>query len=336
MAAHSIEPGQSLGDDYVAERVLGEGGMGIVVAARPRDGGRTVAVKVLRRGLLEGSEAVQRFEQEARTLASLQSEHIVTILELAALSDGTPFMVMEYLDGADLGQVVASRGRPSIEQAVDWVLQAMTGLAEAHARGLVHRDLKLANLFLARRADGSEIIKLLDFGIAKSMGGPALTKEGFYLGSPSTMSPEQLQASRSLDVRADVWALGAILHELITGRPPFEGRSLEELLRAILAGRRPPLEALRPGLPRGLQAAIDGCLQPELERRTRSLAELAHAIAPFGSASARGQAARIESALGGSVPPVARPGRSWSSAWLFALGLALLTLAAALALWAGR
>jgi eukaryotic-like serine/threonine-protein kinase len=330
-----IEPGQSLGDEYVAERVLGEGGMGIVVAARPRTGTRRVAVKILRRGLLDGAEALQRFEHEARTLASLRSEHIVAILDLGELADGTPFMVMEYLDGADLGQLVAARGKPTIEQSVDWVTQAMTGLAEAHAHGLVHRDLKLGNLFLARASDGTEIVKLLDFGIAKSMsGGPALTKDGFFLGSPTTMSPEQLQASRKLDARTDIWALGAILYELIGGRAPFGGRSLEDQLRAILAGQRAPLHELRPGLPQGLESAIDACLEPDLERRMPSLVELARALVPFGPPSARERARRIEAALGGVSQ--APPGRRSSHALQFALGFVLLAALTALALWALR
>jgi eukaryotic-like serine/threonine-protein kinase len=336
MAVQSIEPGQRLGDKYVAERLLGEGGMGFVVAARALDGGRRVAVKILRQGLLDGAEAVQRFAHETRSLTSLRGEHVVAILDAGALDDGTPFMVMEYLDGANLAGVVQARGAPSIEQAVDWVMQAMAGLAGAHARGLVHRDLTLGNLFLAKRPDGSEVVKVLDFGLAKSMsGGPVLTKEGFYLGSPSTMSPEQLQSSRGLDARSDVWALGAVLHELIGGRPPFEARGLEEQLRAILAGRRAPLRELRPDLPPELEAAIDACLVPELERRMPSLAELARRLAPYGPPSARELERRIVATLGGNAAP--EPDRSSSSnAWWVELGLVLVAAGLALAIWLGR
>jgi serine/threonine-protein kinase len=197
-------------------------------------------------------------------------------------------MVMEYLEGADLGQIAKQRAPLPIAIAVGYVLEAIAGLSEAHRAGIVHRDLKPGNLFLARRDDGSEIVKVLDFGIAKSLaGGPALTKEGFVLGSPNYMSPEQLQSSRSVDARTDVWALGAILYELLSGRPPFEGSSIEERLRAILTGKRLPLSELRADVPVELAAVIDECLTTDRERRPSDLGQLARRLEPFGPAAAR-------------------------------------------------
>jgi serine/threonine-protein kinase len=309
-----VEPGTRIDDRYVVERVLGEGGMGIVVLARHEELDRKVAIKLVRRGLLDDDEAVQRFQLEARALASLGGDHVVRVLDVGRMQQGTPFMVMEYLQGADLGQIAKERGVLPIPEVVGWVLQAIAGLAEAHRAGIVHRDLKPGNLFLARRADGSELVKVLDFGIAKSLaGGPALTKEGFVMGSPSYMSPEQLQSSKKLDARTDIWALGAILYRLIGGEPPFGGKSLEQRLSAILAGRRRPLSALRPDVPPELERVIDGCLIPDADSRIPNLSVLAQRLAPFGP-----RAPTFADDAPPSVPPASNLARA-TPAWKIAL-----------------
>lgn len=306
-----IQPGEVIDGQYEVVRVLGEGGMGIVVEARDRELDRRVALKIVRRGLLDSDEAAQRFQLEARALASVHGPHAVRVFDVGRLADGTPYMVMEYLEGADLGAIGSERGPLPITLAVDWIVQACAGLAEAHRAGLVHRDLKPGNLFLARHGDGSELVKVLDFGVAKSVaGGPALTKDGFVLGSPDYMSPEQLQSSRTLDARTDVWALGAILYRLLTGRTPFLGGSLEQRLRAILADQRPPLSELRPEVPAGLEAVVDRCLIVDREQRMPSVAALARSLAPFASVGARelvGRIARLsgEPAIEASAPDAA-------------------------------
>jgi serine/threonine-protein kinase len=328
-----VEPGARIAGKYVVERVLGEGGMGIVALARHEELDRKVAIKLVRRGLLDDDEAVQRFQLEARALASLEGDHVVRVLDVGR-SQGTPFMVMEYLEGADLGQIAKERGVLPIEEVVGWVIQAAVGLSEAHRAGIVHRDLKPGNLFLARRADGSERIKVLDFGIAKSLsGGPALTKEGYVMGSPSYMSPEQLRSSKQVDVRADVWALGAIVYRLLGGEPPFLGKSLEERLSAILAGRRRPLSELRPDVPAALERVIDGCLEPDPERRIPNVTVLARRLAPFARPESAELVERMEPARAfADVAPPSDPPRSEiarsTPAWKIA-AVALLVIALA-------
>lgn len=227
-----VTPGQVIDDKFEVERLLGRGGMGVVVQARHLELDQRVAIKLLKEGVLEGDEAVQRFTREARALAKLGGEHVVRVTDVGRLPQGTPYMVMEYLDGEDLSASLRRRGPLPPDEVADYLVQACAGLAEAHATGLVHRDLKPANLFLARRTDGTTQVKVLDFGIAKSIGGTRLTADFAVLGSPRYMSPEQLRAPRSVDARTDIWALGAIAFRLLTDKPPFAAEGLEQLMEA--------------------------------------------------------------------------------------------------------
>lgn len=299
-----LEPGTTIGDRYVVERLIGKGGMGIVVKARHEELGQTFAIKVLREGILESGEAQARFLREARALARFQSEHVVRVTDIGRLTSGTPYMVMEYLEGTDLASLTARGGSLPMEEAVDYVVQAAAGLAEAHAQGLVHRDLKPGNLFLTRRVDGTPLVKVIDFGIAKSLMSKTVVTQGErVLGSPRYMAPEQLKASRNTDTRADVWALGAILFRLLTGHTPFEQRDMLDLIRAITQERAPLLRTLRPDLPEDLETIVARCLVANPEQRIPSVGELARDLADFGTEHTRLLAPRILRVSNRPPPP---------------------------------
>jgi serine/threonine-protein kinase len=283
-----VEAGARIGEKFVVERVIGSGGMGVVVAARHAELGQRVAIKLLKEGVLADADTEQRFFREARALARLQSDHVVRVHDVGRREDGTPFMVMEYLEGDDLSAVLRARNSVPFEEVVRWILEACTGLAEAHARGLVHRDLKPGNLFLAKRLDGSARVKVLDFGIAKSTRSRSkLTGARVFLGSPRYMSPEQLHSSRTVDARADIWSLGCVMYRLLSGKPPFDGEDLEEILGKIPLGQREDLRVAAPDLPEALYAAVDRCLEPDRDRRFGSVVELSQALAPIAGGGAQ-------------------------------------------------
>ena len=294
--------GDVIDSEYEVERVLGEGGMGIVVAARDLVFGDEVAIKLLRPELRRRPEAVIRFLREAHETMRISSEHVVHVSGIGRVADGTPYMVMELLEGADLARILRERGVPfGVEQAVDYLLQACEAVAEAHALGIVHRDLKPANLFLEQRPDGSTSIKVLDFGISKS--GDPEDEADFSIGarpsreivgSPAYMSPEQVLDWTSVDGRADVWSLGATLYELLTGELVFGGGSLEAILARISADSPVPLGRGRSEVPTGLERVIIACLEKAPARRLPSVADLARALLPFAPESSRPTVARIE------------------------------------------
>jgi serine/threonine-protein kinase len=190
-----MNPGEVLAGKYMVDQVLGQGGMGVVVAGRHVQLGNRVAIKFLLPGAAQHPEATARFLREARAAVQIQSEHVARVSDVGTLDNGAPYMVMEFLNGSDLGQVLAARGAPfAIEEGVSYLLQACEAIAEAHALGIVHRDLKPANLFLTQRADGSALVKVLDFGISKVMAGhdadASITATATVMGSPAYMSPE--------------------------------------------------------------------------------------------------------------------------------------------------
>ena len=280
--------GEVLAGRYRIVKVLGAGGMGVVLAARHLDLDALVAIKLLRPEVLSNRSAVERFAVEARAAVRIKSEHVARVTDVNTLPDGSPYMVMEHLEGHDLATLLKKGGPLSVENAVDYLLQACEALVEAHALGIVHRDLKPGNLFLSRRADGSAIIKVLDFGISKSIDalgadGGALTGTGTILGSPMYMSPEQLANSKTVDRRTDIWALGVILHQTISGVVPFAGDTLPELLFAIVQSQPPPLASLRPDVPPALSAVVARCLEKDRSRRFDDIGELAKALAPLAA-----------------------------------------------------
>ncbi len=294
-----VREGDVLAGKYRVERVLGVGGMGAVVAAYHMQLETKVALKFLLPAMLVNEEAVTRFAREARAAVKITNEHVARVLDVGTLESGAPYIVMEYLDGSDLAGWLRQRGPLPIEEAIDFVLQAGEALAEAHALGIVHRDLKPANLFCIRSADGRPTIKVLDFGISKVMSpsGSAsnmgLTRTSALMGSPFYMSPEQMEATHSVDARTDLWALGVILHEILTGTVPFSGETVTEV--AMKIGRREPprLRAARPDAPGGLEAVILRCLEKDRDRRYRNVAELALALLPFAPKRAKGSVEKI-------------------------------------------
>ncbi|MEB2312376.1 MAG: serine/threonine-protein kinase [Sorangiineae bacterium] len=318
-----MNEGDVLAGKYRVDKVLGVGGMGVVVAAHHLQLDEKVALKFLLPEMLSNAEAVARFEREARAAVKIKSEHVARVSDVGKLENGAPYMVMEYLDGGDLAAWVQQRGALPVEQAVELVLQACEALAEAHALGIVHRDLKPANLFCIRRADGLLSIKVLDFGISKvtALGGSgpdmSMTKTQALMGSPLYMSPEQMQSAKNADMRADLWALGVILYELLTGQVPFNGEVLPELVLKVVSAPPAPMRSLRPDLPDGLEAVVLRCLEKDRERRFANVAELAVALAEFGPRRARGsveRASRVLQAAGLSASALALPPSSEAGA----------------------
>jgi serine/threonine protein kinase len=278
--------GRVLAEKYRIDRVLGRGGMGVVVEATHLALRDRVAIKFLAPEVPLSPEAIARFEREARATVRIKGEHVVRVLDVDRLDSGAPYVVMEYLEGEDLAARLRRTGPLPVEQAVDFVLQAGVAVAEAHAAGIVHRDLKPANLFCTRRNDGQALVKVLDFGISKFAevaAGEHQTRTNALLGSPLYMSPEQLQNSKDVDRRSDLWALGVVLFELISGRTPFSGRSMVEVALQIASSPPPSLVELRRDVPPGLEHAIARCLTKDRDRRYSDLSELARALRPFAS-----------------------------------------------------
>lgn len=309
-APTSLAEGQTLDGKYVLHRVLGEGGMGIVWAARHRVLGTELAIKVLLPDARD-PQTVARFHREARASVRITSIHAARVHDVAELDDGTPYMVMELLRGQDLGQMLASSGPLPPHLAIDYVSQALVALEEAHAIGLVHRDLKPSNLYLATQPNGTSILKVLDFGIARDFhdhDDARLTSTRAVMGSPSYMSPEQLRAARVADARSDVWSLGVCLYELVTGQLPFEAASLPDLMVAVLQSQPTPPEVLAPGIPAGLVEVIRRCIEKDPARRFQSAAELRAALIAAkstGAASSPRMSLHLGSASHSSLPAVA-------------------------------
>lgn len=281
----SLDPGTVLDDRFVIRRSLGSGGMAVVVEAEHIRLRQKVAIKLLRPEYSANPDLIIRFVREARAAACLRSEHVVAVMDVNSLPAGIPYMVMEYLDGADLGARLAQHGPLPVDALVEYLLQALAGLGEAHHHGIVHRDLKPQNLFLTRREDGSPLIKVLDFGISK-LTGPEFTLQNLtanvgFLGSPFYVSPEQIRDPSRIDARTDIWSLGVVMYELLTGRVPFPQKTAPALITAICSGEPAALTTLRPGLPVELCAIIDRCLQKQPEKRFANVQDLARAFAPL-------------------------------------------------------
>jgi len=212
MAAAALREGDLLAGKYRIDRVLGQGGMGLVLAAFHLELEQPVAVKVLHPELAERGDAAAPFRREARAAAKIKSEHVVRVLDVGTLDGGGAYMVMEYLEGNDLSEEMQRRGQLPVYETLDFMLQACEAVSEAHIAGIIHRDLKPANLFLSRRPDCSRVAKVLDFGISKSVvpgstSDPSLTITSTIMGSPLYMSPEQMRSAKHVDARTDIWSL---------------------------------------------------------------------------------------------------------------------------------
>jgi hypothetical protein len=291
-----IAVGIVIGGRLRVDQLLGAGGMGVVVVATHLELGHRVAVKVLHDELAQSPSIVERFIREARSVVQLRTEHVCRVLDVGRLDTGAPYIMMELLEGVDLARAIAHRPLP-VPLAVDYIAQACVALAEAHAAGIVHRDLKPANLFVIRRPDGSPLLKVLDFGIAKAMTSEAhLTQSSGLLGSPGYMSPEQIQSPRDVDARTDIWALGATLYQLVSGRLPFMAPNATEVAIKIASEPPAPLD-----VDPALHAIIWRCLAKPRAERYPDAVSLAQDLARVGGQGA----ARAAASLGSSVPVAA-------------------------------
>jgi serine/threonine protein kinase len=295
------EPGSIIGGRYSVEATIGQGGMGLVVRAKHLDFSRHVAIKLLNEPVETPTAEARgrsrrRLLREAQAAQALRSENVIFVYDVGV--DGErPYIVMELLEGQNLSELLAERGKLPVAEAVDYVLQACNGLAEAHAAGVIHRDVKPSNLFMTRRASGEPLIKLLDFGISKAhfqddLKGDA-TVQTAILGSPHFMSPEQLRDPSKVDARSDVWSLAVTLFTLIVGRRPFEGKSLTEVSAAIAAD---PCPSPGPLVPEALHEVIERALAKRPEQRTRSMTAFARELAPFASPASHALSLRFDRA----------------------------------------
>jgi eukaryotic-like serine/threonine-protein kinase len=306
--------GEIVAGKYQVAGLLGNGGMGYVVSALHIELGELVALKFLHREALLHEQLVARFAREARAAVKIRSEHVVRVFDVGALPDGVPFIVMEHLKGQDLADVVSQRGRLPIPVAVEYVMQACEALASAHAKGIVHRDVKPENLFLTRLEHGGDVIKVLDFGISKlalsssiSTGPRQFVETQIAMGSPTYMSPEQVRACAEVDARADVWSLGCVLFELLTGTTAFDAPTLMQLGVAILESEPARLRSLLNDAPPGLEAAILRCLEKDPDKRFQNMAELASALFPFAPRRTRVYVERCRSLLVAADGPDSAP-----------------------------
>ncbi|MGE3453846.1 MAG: serine/threonine-protein kinase, partial [Kofleriaceae bacterium] len=275
-----VKVGDVLVDKYRVESVIGSGGMGVVLACTHLALGERVAVKLLRPEAME-RQALERFTREAKATARLKSPYVARVMDVGVLDTGVPYMVMEYLEGHDLGAVLAQRGHLPVAEVIDLMLPVASALAEAHANGVVHRDIKPTNLFLTNRADEPASIKLLDFGISKALEGEdvELTQTQSMLGTPAYMSPEQMRSARLVDERTDVWSLGSVIYELLEGTRPFQGKTFSEL--CVVVATDPPTPMIH--TPPALQMVVLRCIAKNPDDRFGSMWELGKALQPFAS-----------------------------------------------------
>ena len=315
-------PGDVIDGKYAIERLLGQGGMGAVFIARETRLDRRVAIKLLLPSIASNPEAVARFEREARAAAALQSDHVTRVLSVGHIASGAPYIAMELLDGEDLAGTLERRGPLPVAEVIGFMVQACDALAEAHALGIVHRDLKPANIFLSRRPNGTTMVKVLDFGISKTRvpatgsgsGDVGLTGTSALMGTPHYMSPEQIREARNVDGRADIWALGVTIYQLLTGVLPFDGEGLADICVLVLTGEPMPLRNRRPDVPYALEAALARCFRKDPRERFATTGELVHALqaclAPGPTAlaptHASGPPARMQSS-NAPPPPMDRP-----------------------------
>lgn len=295
-----VEVGNILAGKYRVERTIGAGGMGVVVEATDTRLERRVAIKFLLPDYAEHGEAASRFMREARAAVKIKSDHTARVIDVGTMENGSPYMVMEFLEGADVSQILERDGVLSVEDAALYIIQACEAVAEAHSHGIVHRDLKPANLFLAQQPDGSLRIKVLDFGISKvadTQLDHSLTRTSSMMGSPLYMSPEQMRSTRSVDLRTDIWALGVIFYEMVTGSLPFIANSVPELSAKVLLEAHEPLSSRRPDLPLALERVVTRALCKNASERYPSIAEFALELLPFAPHRARHNVERISKVL---------------------------------------
>ncbi|MBW2455952.1 MAG: protein kinase [Deltaproteobacteria bacterium] len=293
-----VQVGDLLAGKYRVERQLGTGGMGVVVAAVDVELGELRAIKVLLPDRSAQEEMEERFLREARAVIRLRSPHVARVYDLGRLPTGEPYIVMEHLVGQDLRDLLVGRGCAlAVQDAADFVMQALEGLAEAHAAGIVHRDLKPANLFLTEDDHGLPCIKVLDFGISKVSAdlelGREMTQTAAMLGTPLYMAPEQMRSAKDVDRRSDIWSLGVILYKLLTGRTPFLGDTVATVCLDVAERDPLPPSTFNPNVPPELEAVVMGCLEKDRDRRYQHALELGTALAAHAGPQAQASLSRI-------------------------------------------
>ena len=287
-----LEAGEMLDGKYRVVRQMGEGGMGIVYEAHHPLLQKTVAIKVLRPELAKMEERRDRFEAEARATAAIGHPNIVAVTDMGETADGALYFVMDRLNGETLAERLLRLKKLDHPQRRHHRPRCAARASRRRTRCmLVHRDLKPDNIFLARSPGGREIAKILDFGIAKALAGAGKRKTGtqlgFTIGTPMYMAPEQALADVNIDARADLWAMGVIIYEMISGRPPFQSEDTVEVLTRVVAGNRPPLATVCPEAPPALVELVESALSGERAKRPATAGEFAARLqqAVFGTAT---------------------------------------------------
>lgn len=298
-----VEP---LAGKYRIEHVIGRGGMGIVLRAVHLRLDEPVAIKLLLQDVATEPSVVERFMREARAASKIKSPHVVRVTDIDVLPSGAPYMVMELLEGYTLAELCRAQGPLAPGLVTAYLRQACDALAEAHELGIVHRDLKPSNLFLWRRRDGTGVLKVLDFGISK-LGGQLqqgeITQTDTLLGSPTYMSPEQLMSSRQVDGRSDIWSLGIVLYQCLTGTVPFKADTLPQICMKVLHDPVDPPAQRRDDLPPGLSEVVLRCLEKNPDNRFATATELSEALAPFAATGALRMADVPQRAWRGKTAP---------------------------------
>ncbi|HEX4455586.1 MAG TPA: serine/threonine-protein kinase [Kofleriaceae bacterium] len=293
-----LEPGALIAGKLRVERILGEGGMGTVALATHIGLDQRVAIKVLKPELANQPDVVARFTREARAAAKLKSEHVCRVTDVGETAEGEVYIEMEYLEGHDLAAQIMQHTL-AVDIAADYIVQACVAIAEAHHLGIVHRDLKPANLFVTARLDGTALIKVLDFGIATAPSAEdfKITKTTTVMGSPGYMSPEHLRSARDVDVRSDIWALGVILYEAVTGRLPFSATSITELAVKVVMDEPEALANVDPRY----AAIVARCLKKPPEERYQNVGDLAADLAAIGTQATQTTSMLVSKLLGGGT-----------------------------------
>jgi serine/threonine protein kinase len=311
-ANSSLPPGTLLADKFRIERLLGAGAMGAVYAIDHELTRHKRALKLLHPDARAVPDLVRRFLNEASAAGRTGSPHLVETFDAGTLPSGEPYVVMELLEGETLGTVLDREGSLDVARAAELVAQAAEGIDAAHRAGIIHRDLKPDNLFVTAR-EGAPFVKILDFGVSKfatlTAASGSRTQAGMIYGSPAYMSPEQLTAQPDVDAKTDVFALGVVLFQSLTGKLPFDGPSVEALTVRLLTGQPTPIDTLRPDLPSGLVEVVRRALAPFRADRFPTARAFAEALAPFRIAVTRSTFAGLALAetLRSGAPPAGTP-----------------------------
>src|SRR6478752_6296555 len=295
-----VREGEVLAGKYRVERIPGRNGLGVLVQVRHMELGQEVTLKFLVPDACVYPEFVQRFIREARSAVKIQGEHVARVTDVGRLESGAPYMVREYLRGPDLAEVLKVRGPLPISEAVDYIIQACEGVAEGHALGVVHRNLRPTSLVVARRSDGTALVKVFDFAASESLHVNPFTERAVSLVGTSAimaslpyLAPEQIRDPHDVDFRADVYSMGAVLFELLTGAPVYAADAAPALLAQVAADAAPALRALRPDAPGDLDHIVLRCLAKNRAIRYASIADLVVELAPFASAETASSVERI-------------------------------------------